>query len=109
MPADQSTPEVTRAGSLDYRISWPRPATPCNLQPLWKGEFASFDDWCNFASKRLTGTNNGRSEVKAICVDALGRRCSDGCDFMRGSCPSTWCNFRCATGPHRSGGLGCNL
>ncbi|PZQ86441.1 MAG: hypothetical protein DI534_16620, partial [Leifsonia xyli] len=25
------------------------------------------------------------------------------------SCPSTWCNFRCATGPHRSGGLGCNL
>jgi hypothetical protein len=26
-----------------------------------------------------------------------------------GSCPSTWCNFRCATGPHRSGGLGCNL
>jgi hypothetical protein len=27
----------------------------------------------------------------------------------RGSCPSTWCNFGCATGPHRSGGLGCNL
>lgn len=26
-----------------------------------------------------------------------------------GSCPSTWCNFRCATGPHRSGGLWCNL
>jgi len=25
------------------------------------------------------------------------------------SCPSTWCNFGCATEPHRSGGLGCNL
>ena len=25
------------------------------------------------------------------------------------SCPSTWCNLRCGTGPHRLGGLGCNL
>ncbi|KQN33779.1 hypothetical protein ASG37_16670 [Sphingomonas sp. Leaf407] len=24
-------------------------------------------------------------------------------------CPSTWCNFGCGPGPHRSGGLGCNL
>ncbi|MFS0736973.1 hypothetical protein ABC347_07975 [Sphingomonas sp. 1P06PA] len=70
-------------GSLDYRVSWPRPATPCDLVPLWKGEFASHADWVNFATKRLTGTHNGRSEVKAICVDAFGRRCHDGGDFMR--------------------------
>ena len=30
-------------------------------------------------------------------------------DGAAGSCPSTWCNFGCGPGPHRSGGLGCNL
>lgn len=71
------------AGSLCYRVSWPRPATPCNLVPLWKGEFRDFNEWVSKATTRLTGTHNGRSEVKAICVDALGRRCHDGGDFMR--------------------------
>ncbi len=37
-------------------------------------------------------------------VERIWRR-----EGLKGSCPSTWCNFRCATGPHRSGGLGCNL
>lgn len=70
-------------GSLEYRNSWPHPATPCNLVPLWKGEFRDFNDWVSKATLRLTGTYNARSEVKAICVDALGRRCHDGGDFMR--------------------------
>lgn len=73
----------TRLGSLNYRVSWPRPATPCDLVPLWAGEFRDHADWVNFATKRLTGTYNDRSEVKAICVDALGRRCHDGGDMIR--------------------------
>lgn len=73
----------TSIGSLDYRTSWPRTATPCDLVPLWAGEFASFDDWVNFATQRLTGTRGMYGEAKAICVDARGRRCSSGGEFMR--------------------------
>ena len=75
---------VTQDGTLDYRVSWPRPATPCDLVPLWRGEFRDFNDWVNFATTRLTGTTDksGR-EIKSVCVDALGRRCSIGADFMR--------------------------
>jgi hypothetical protein len=81
----QNAPAVEQvAGSLNYRVSWPRPATPCNLQPLWKGEFVTFGDWVNFATTRLTGTTDERGvDVSAICVDALGRRCSIGAHFMR--------------------------
>jgi hypothetical protein len=64
--------------------SWPRAATPTDLVPNWEGEFCSFGDWVNFASKRLTVcTGSGGQKVDAICVDALGRRCSIGKDFMR--------------------------
>jgi hypothetical protein len=64
--------------------SWPRPATPCTLVPNWEGEFASFADWVNFASKRLTVcTGSVGQNVAPICVDALGRRCHIGKDFMR--------------------------
>jgi hypothetical protein len=73
----------TDLGSLDYAKSWPRPATRCDLVPLWAGEFQTFDDWVNFATKRLTGTRGMYGEVKSICVDARGRRCSIGGEFMR--------------------------
>lgn len=72
-------------GHITPRMSWPRPATPTDLQPNWAGEFRSFDDWVNFASKRLTGTVDpltGR-EVGSICVDAHGRRCTIGAHFHR--------------------------
>ncbi|ABQ68574.1 hypothetical protein Swit_2215 [Rhizorhabdus wittichii RW1] len=71
--------------AITYRISWPRPATPCALQPKWAGEFRNFDDWVSFATTRLTGTvdNLTGSELRAICVDALGRRCTMGAHFMR--------------------------
>lgn len=69
---------------LQLPTSWPRPATPCNLVPIWAGEFASFDDWVNFATYRLTGCHHRLGhQVKAICVDSLGRRCDCGADFMR--------------------------
>ncbi len=70
--------------SLKYPTSWPRPATPCDLVPLWAGEFKSHADWVNFASKRLVGCRGSvGEEVKAICVDALGRRCNCGADMAR--------------------------
>jgi hypothetical protein len=83
VPSASREPDHIALGTLDYRVSWPRPATPCDLMPLWAGEFRDHGDWVNFATKRLTGTFNKRSEVKAICVDALGRRCHDGGDMAR--------------------------
>jgi hypothetical protein len=65
--------------------SWPRAATPCDLIPKWEGEFCSYVDWVNFASKRLTvarSTVTG-AQVPAICVDAFGRRCTCGGDMKR--------------------------
>jgi hypothetical protein len=65
--------------------SWPRAATSCDLVPNWEGEFNSYGDWVNFASKRLTVAASlvTGAQVPAICVDALGRRCTCGGDFMR--------------------------
>jgi hypothetical protein len=72
-------------GWIVPRKSWPRPATPADLVPNWAGEFRDFDDWVNFATNRLTGTYDPMmgNEVSAICVDALGRRCSIGGHFRR--------------------------
>ena len=70
--------------NIDPPTSWPRAATPCDLKPKWAGEFVSFGDWVNFASKRLTGcVGSVGQEVTPICVDNLGRRCHVGKDFMR--------------------------
>lgn len=75
----------TVAGRIVPRKSWPRPATPTDLVPNWAGEFHDFQDWVNFAKTRLTGTYDPLmgGEVKAICIDALGRRCTMGGHFMR--------------------------
>lgn len=72
-------------GHITPRMSWPRPATPTDLQPNWAGEFSSFDDWVNFARQRLTGTVDPLTggEVSSICVDAHGRRCTIGAHFHR--------------------------
>lgn len=74
-----------RNGFIEPRKSWPRDATPTALTPNWAGEFCSFDDWVNFASQRLTGTYEPMmgSEVSAICIDSIGRRCTMGGHFMR--------------------------
>lgn len=64
--------------------SWPRAATPCNLVPRWEGEFRDHADWVSFASKRLTVAYDSNGvQLKAICVDTLGRRCANGRDFQR--------------------------
>lgn len=70
---------------IEPRKSWPRAATPCELVPAWAGEFVTFADWVNFATKRLTGTTCPRwgVEIPSICIDSLGRRCTTGGHFMR--------------------------
>lgn len=74
----------TSLGSLNYHKSWPRSASPCEMVPLWAGEFTSHADWVNFATKRLVGTTGTHGvDAKAICVDALGRRCLGGADMAR--------------------------
>ena len=64
--------------------SWPRGATPCDLVPNWEGEFRDHQDWVNFASKRLTvASDSNGHQLSAICVDTLGRRCTNGGDMAR--------------------------
>ena len=70
--------------TLRYPTGWPRAATPCTLVPMWAGEFKDHADWVNFATCRLTGCRGSvGEEVKAICVDSIGRRCNVGADFSR--------------------------
>lgn len=53
-------------------------------RPNWAGQFDTFDDWVNHATRRLTGrVGSVGEELRPICVDTLGRRCHVGKDFMR--------------------------
>lgn len=89
--------------------SWPRAATPCDLVPKWEGEFVSYSDWVNFASKRLTVARSlvTNAQVAAICVDAFGRRCTCGGDMKRaadeGAFPVRYF-FECAAAAPAEGG-----
>ncbi|WP_162815054.1 hypothetical protein [Erythrobacter aureus] len=79
----EATPE--RAPTIHVGTSWPRPATETSLMPKWAGEFVSYEDWVSKATKRLTVASSlvTGAQVPAICVDAFGRRCTCGGDFMR--------------------------
>lgn len=44
-------------------------------EPDWFGQFTTFDTWVNKASSWI--------DRNAVCVDAKGRRCLNGGDFMR--------------------------
>lgn len=65
---------------------WQNPTPLIGFEPEWLGQFDTFDDWLNHASRALTdltlqgGMGNA---VAAICVDTKGRRCSCGHEFMR--------------------------
>lgn len=76
--------ELGRERGITVGKSWPRPTTPCDLVPRWEGEFRDHSDWVSFASKRLTvAADSNGFELKAICVDTLGRRCANGRDMAR--------------------------
>ncbi len=71
-------------GSLEYIMRWPRPTTAPDLVPLWVGEFRDFNDWVNFATKRLSEAAGDKyGAMQSVCIDALGRRCTIGGHFMR--------------------------
>lgn len=54
------------------------------FSPKWAGQFDTFQDWVNHATRALTGeTNDMGMELKAYCVDTKGRRCICGRDFQR--------------------------
>lgn len=65
---------------------------PFALQPKYEGQFNTFEDWVNHASKALAprefsfgGFGKGGEDfggVRAVCIDSKGRRCSCGKDFM---------------------------
>lgn len=82
---DSLTVESRPPGFIVPRKSWPRAATPSGLVPTWAGEFRDKADWVSFATNRLTGTYDPMlgHEVPAICVDAVGRRCTAGGHFRR--------------------------
>lgn len=55
-----------------------------DLRPAWEGQFDTFGQWVAWASSWLTGRTGSVGEpLPAICVDAKGRRCHVGKDFMR--------------------------
>lgn len=63
---------------------WHNPTALFNFQPRWEGQFDTFDDWVNHASRALTGETGSMGEpLAAFCVDTKGRRCHIGSDFMR--------------------------
>jgi hypothetical protein len=62
---------------------WQNPTPLVGFEPEWIGQFDTFDDWVNHARRALTGLQGScGEEVKAICIDAKGRRCNIGKDFM---------------------------
>jgi hypothetical protein len=70
-------------------------APTLNLRPVWAGQFDTFDHWVSRASSRLRERRGNQGEpIWAFCVDALGRRCHIGGDFMRardeGAFPVRW-------------------
>lgn len=65
---------------------WQNPTPLVGFEPEWIGQFDTFGDWVNHASRALTNlTLEGGigNTVAAVCVDAKGRRCSCGHEFMR--------------------------
>lgn len=58
-----------------------------NLVPKIAGQFDTFNDWVNRASRsigeRFCPTDTTGGVIHAICVDAKGRRCQIGGDFHR--------------------------
>jgi hypothetical protein len=62
---------------------WLEPTPLEGFSPDWAGQFDTFEDWVNHASRALTNVQGRVGEdLPAFCVDAKGRRCHVGKDFM---------------------------
>lgn len=69
---------------------WQNPTPLVGFEPQWEGQFDTFQDWLNHAPRALTGVPYSTGSMgktgdglPAFCVDAKGRRCAIGADFMR--------------------------
>lgn len=70
--------------SADRPRPWHNPTPLVGFEPDWAGQFDTFNDWVNHATRALSGVRGSvGEELKAFCVDAKGRRCNVGKDFMR--------------------------
>lgn len=56
-------------------MAYPPTKPETALAPKWAGEFDSFQCWVNKAQSWI--------DKYAVCIDAKGRRCLIGADFMR--------------------------
>ena len=63
---------------------WQNPTPLAGFVPEWLGQFDTFQDWVNHASRAIGDLEGNLGErITAVCVDAKGRRCNIGGDFMR--------------------------
>jgi len=76
--------------STERARPWQNPTPLEGYEPDWAGQFDTFSDWVNHASRALVsvefstgGFGKDGNGVPAICVDTRGRRCAIGMDFMR--------------------------
>lgn len=71
--------------SRDRPRPWVNPTPlPSCFRPKIAGQFDTFEDWANHAPRALVGETGSVGEhLGAFCIDAKGRRCNSGRDFMR--------------------------
>ena len=63
---------------------WHKGTPAAHLEPVVLGQFNTYEEWVTFGNRALTNLTDSRGrEVKAICVDDLGRRCNLGADMIR--------------------------
>jgi len=63
---------------------WIDPTPLEDYAPDWAGQFDSFEDWVNHAARALGNVHGSVGELlPPCCIDAAGRRCHVGKDFMR--------------------------
>jgi hypothetical protein len=76
------------------KIERSRPAPAATLVPNYAGQFKTFDDWVNNATRALANrtceSSGATVAVPAICVDTKGRRCYQGSDFQRANYEGTF-------------------
>lgn len=83
MTSHQSQGRTEVSGVMRSR-PWQDPTPLVEFTPLWLGQFDTFDKWVNHATRALTGYEGSCGEsLSPICIDAFGRRCNIGKDFMR--------------------------
>ncbi|WP_303829359.1 hypothetical protein [Asticcacaulis taihuensis] len=66
--------------SAERSRPWQNPTDAPHLTLKVAGQFDTFQDWVNHASRALSVPDY---EAKPICIDNMGRRCHIGGDFMR--------------------------